>query len=369
MRYLYLLIAIFLPVTSEAADVALAPFASSNCPQQTFYTDFRSGLTEWNVTNDSGPSWINDNGVKSVQSSQAVQAASDGLQLRVQPGGMTGLQGSYLDTTGKWGQFLGYFEATMEIQGGEGDSVAFWIYTTRPGSVGEIDIAETNGFTMGSRLHSAYTKGETYDYTRPLKRGRHVYAVSWTKETVTWFEDGKETHSAPTPPDLADGSPFDIRLDNMAGGAGAWMGEAPSGATYLTVVDTVRVFKDMESALACVPSASLTTRSTLEQPKVRMEQQDEQYQPQVPPIIAQSAPPSPTIVMPDLTDPSSLSAEIAATQRQIQETEKALSQLPALINQARSQRNLTSSKELVGPATKPMKDKESGDDENDAENQ
>jgi len=271
------------------------------------------------------------------------------------------LNGAMLNTHGQFFQQYGYFEMTAELTEGAlqpGMTTAFWLMSELGGWPPEIDIQETSGNTGDTAVHAhTGTSGISYQYN--MGPGMHVWATDWNKDTITFYIDAKQVAQTTTPDDFH--VPMYMVLDAMS-----------QGSTGTMNVQSIRVFKDMGSAMACVQSAApIVANMVFDQPQQQTPTpSSEPLQPEASfPTIAQYSAPSPSL--PNLTDPSTLAAEIAATQQQIQQTENALASLPAMITLSRSQAT-TSATELTAPAqipSAPTSNKRHEDDDNDADDQ
>lgn len=235
--------------------LSLAPFADNNCPGLTFLDDFSGGISKWRAGNSGS---ANAAGIISLENDPAatIAAAPGHLGMSVVAGGPSGFKGAWLDTKDKFSQLFGYYEATVDVPEGTGLTGAFWLTGANTWPP-EIDIAESDGKQMTSALHSAATS-DTSAYYEPLKPGKHVYAVDWNKDKITWYEDAAITHEAATPADLKS-QPMIVVLDMMATGPLDYRGTPAPGTSATMTVSQVRVFKDIASALACVPQVSAST--------------------------------------------------------------------------------------------------------------
>lgn len=167
-----------------------------------------------------------------------------------------------IQTRGKASFLFGRIEARARLPKGQGLWPAIWMlpehdnYGPYPQS-GEIDIAEAVnlGVTCGGcvdRLHGAVHHGgspstnRTYAASSPLvdPDAFHVFALEWTRTSMTWFLDGEPYFTRPT------GPPFDQRFHliiNLAVG-GLWPESAGLGGVdgaalpAALMVDWVRVY-------------------------------------------------------------------------------------------------------------------------------
>jgi glycosyl hydrolase family 16 len=239
----YVLFASTLLASPALAQTTIAPFASRSCPGLTYHLD---GTRGWNYggTNDlsTGNGQFASN--QASEPTEAVTAAGPGISVGVTQTA-NGLQGAMVNTHGQFAQQYGYFEMAAELTEGAlqpGMTTAFWLMSELGGWPPEIDIQETSGSTGDTAVHSHNgTTGVSYQYD--MKPGSHVWATHWTKDTITFYIDAKQVAQTTTPPDFH--VPMYMILDAMSqGGVGTMH------------VQYIRVFRDMESAIACVPKAT-----------------------------------------------------------------------------------------------------------------
>lgn len=238
-----------------------ASFAAPSCPGQTFYDDFTQNAGKWSFGGGGSLSDGND-AFASYQSStqnQTEQFTSTGLDLSIlpmpAPNGAQ-WQAGLMSTRTTFSQTYGYFEAAVDIPPAmllPGATWSFWLigYSWPP----EIDIAEfstQNGDWFDSAQHSSarnpdgtpVTNAPVYRYS--FSPGQHVFAADWEPDHITWYIDGQQTQQSDTPADFHQ--PMYIVLGSAA------TSNISTPATLQVMY--VRVFKDMASALACVPKAS-----------------------------------------------------------------------------------------------------------------
>jgi hypothetical protein len=157
------------------------------------------------------------------------------------------------DATGAGsGTRYGYFEARMKMPAGPGTWPAFWLASLKPvneaGPKVEIDAVEYYGkFT--SSYQTAWhvwskdpgkTTGKLNFIKVPdasLVDGFHTYGIDISPKTISFFLDGKEVWTQPTPPEL-DGPMYP--LVNLALGSGFPIDQTPNPSTLL--VDYVHVY-------------------------------------------------------------------------------------------------------------------------------
>jgi len=173
-----------------------------------------------------------------------------------------------LQTQGLFSVKYGLIEARMKVPAGAGLWSAFWMLGNGFSTVGwprcgELDVAEILGgrpSVARGTIHgptersgnasrrSGYSSGADSDADSSLALAFHVYAVSWSPDSITWMLDGKPW-STVTAADLATGQrwvfnqPFHLLLSLAVGGdwAGTPTSSTPFPATLL--VDWVRVYQ------------------------------------------------------------------------------------------------------------------------------
>jgi beta-glucanase (GH16 family) len=154
----------------------------------------------------------------------------------------------------------GYFEARMKWTKGNGAWPGFWLYSYQHAidqdqcktRAGEIDVMEGQGSeprvfygTVHSNTNGCSPaddqNGNNYQQVATnLTAGFHSYGVKWTPTRVTWFLDGRRTHSARPYP--ADNQPMFLLLQMWSGG---WTKEPDATTPDMleTQVDWVRVWQ------------------------------------------------------------------------------------------------------------------------------
>ncbi|WP_369149580.1 lectin [Streptomyces sp. R44] len=166
-----------------------------------------------------------------------------------------------LNTSGKFTQTYGTFEARMKMSRGQGMWPAFWMLGNDIGSVGwpqsgEIDVMENVGFepnTVHGTIHGPGYSGSGgigagYTNGAPFADGFHTFRVEWSPDKLVWKVDGV-TYQTRTPADLGGRQwvfdhPFFLILNLAVGGY--WPGD-PDGSTPMPntlTVDYVRVTND-----------------------------------------------------------------------------------------------------------------------------
>ena len=167
-----------------------------------------------------------------------------------------------MNTSGKFQQQYGRFEARIKLPTGKGIWPAFWMLGNNIGSVGwpkcgEVDIMENIGSTPATNYGSLHGPGYsgakplTGKYTLPgggtLADDFHIYAVEWAANVVKFYFDGVN-YETRTPADVPAGDvwvydhPFFVILNLAVGGT--FPGD-PDGTTTFPqklTVDYVRVY-------------------------------------------------------------------------------------------------------------------------------
>lgn len=162
-----------------------------------------------------------------------------------------------LNTSGKFTQTYGHFEARMKLPRGQGMWPAFWALGDDIGSngwpgCGEIDFMENIGrepTTVHGTIHGPGYSGSGgigAPYSGPnFSDDFHTYAVDWAPDSIKWYVDGN-LYQTRTPADLNGNRwvfdhPFFIILNLAVGGD--WPG-SPDGSTTFPqqlVIDYVHV--------------------------------------------------------------------------------------------------------------------------------
>jgi hypothetical protein len=139
-------------------------------------------------------------------------------------------------------QTYGYFEMRAKLPRGKGVWPAFWLLPADLSWPPEIDVMESVGdpSKVYVTLHSNAVKAEGTE-VRVTPDDFHTYAVSWTKEQVIWFVDGREVKRMPTPPDMH--KPMYL-LANIALG-GDWAGQPDASTRFPArmTIDYIRAYR------------------------------------------------------------------------------------------------------------------------------
>lgn len=168
-----------------------------------------------------------------------------------------------LNTSNKFAQAYGRFEARIKIPYGQGMWPAFWllgsdISTKGWPTCGEIDIMENIGrepsIVHGTIHGPGYSGGKgigspfSFPDSRKFADDFHVYAVEWSPKEIKFFVDDN-LYATRTPADLPPGTkwvydhPFFILLNLAVGGK--WPGNPDASTVFpqQMLVDYVRVYQ------------------------------------------------------------------------------------------------------------------------------
>lgn len=167
-----------------------------------------------------------------------------------------------LNTSGKFDQAYGRFEARIKIPYGQGIWPAFWmlgndIEKTGWPTCGEIDIMENIGrepaIAHGTIHGPGYSGGKGIGAPYSLAAGRfsddyHVFAAEWEPSQIRFYVDD-HLYATRTPADLPAGTrwvydhPFFVILDLAIGGG--WPGKPDQTTVFpqTMLVDYVRVYR------------------------------------------------------------------------------------------------------------------------------
>lgn len=152
-----------------------------------------------------------------------------------------------LTTHGSFAFRYGYAEIRARMPPGRGLWPAFWLLAQKGGWPPEIDVLEVYGdrlTTLDVTVHTG--EGGSHRQVQrkvpvpDLSQAFHVYAVTWTAESIVWSFDGAPVFEMATPADLHQ--PMFL-LVNLAVG-GTWTG-SPDATTPFPArfeIDRIRVF-------------------------------------------------------------------------------------------------------------------------------
>jgi beta-glucanase (GH16 family) len=139
-------------------------------------------------------------------------------------------------------QTYGYFEMRAKLPRGKGVWPAFWLLPADLSWPPEIDIMESVGDP--SKVYVVYHSNAAKIEGREIAVSPddfHTFGLSWTKDEIAWFVDGKEVRREKTPADMH--KPM-YMLANIASG-GDWAG-APDASTPLPArltIDYIRAYR------------------------------------------------------------------------------------------------------------------------------
>ncbi len=224
--------------------------------------------TKWKIETG-GNGWGNNELEYYTARPQNLRVSNGNLEMIALKESYTGPDGvscnytsARLDTTGKFDQAYGRFEARIKIPYGQGIWPAFWMLgndmekVSWPGC-GEIDIMENIGrepaIAHGTIHGPGYSGGKGIGAPYPLVTGRfaddyHVYAAEWEPNQIRFYVDD-HLYATRTPADLPAGTkwvydhPFFVILDLAIGGG--WPGNPDETTVFpqTMLVDYVRVYK------------------------------------------------------------------------------------------------------------------------------
>ena len=224
--------------------------------------------SKWTIVTG-GNGWGNNESEYYTARPQNVQVQNGNLVITAVKEEYTGPDGvarSYtsarLNTSTKFEQAYGRFEARIKIPSGQGIWPAFWllgddVQQARWPNCGEIDIMENIGrepSVVHGTIHGpGYSGAKGIGAPFTISSGRfaddyHVYAVEWEPNEIRFYVDGS-LYETRTPADLPSGTkwvydhPFFIILNLAVGGR--WPGNPDATSTYpqKMLVDYVRVYK------------------------------------------------------------------------------------------------------------------------------
>ena len=168
-----------------------------------------------------------------------------------------------LNTSGKFSQQYGLFEARIQIPEGQGVWPAFWMLGNNIGSAGwpacgEIDIMENIGRTPDTTYGTTHGPGPDsypgdglsgpFNGSAPMGSAFHVYSTEWSASAVSFYVDGT-LYWTVTPSMLPAGAtwvfdqPFFMLLNFAVGGSWPGSPDATSSFPQQMLVDYVRVYQ------------------------------------------------------------------------------------------------------------------------------
>jgi beta-glucanase (GH16 family) len=152
-----------------------------------------------------------------------------------------------INTSGKFAQQYGRFEARMKVPAGQGFWPAFWLLPQSQAWPPEIDIMEHIG-GVPNRIYMTHHWGTVNNvmsngaqYHGPdFTLGYHNYAVEWGPYRVDWFIDGVQRFSTTA---NFPREPMYIILNMAVGGTLPGNPDANTPFPASTLVDWVRVYQ------------------------------------------------------------------------------------------------------------------------------
>ena len=170
-----------------------------------------------------------------------------------------------VETSDKFSFQYGKVEIRMRTKNHKGNFPALWMMPQPPAPgwpyAGEIDIVETIDAENVAyhTAHSDYTyfkkkDVETHACNKKIDVEQwHTYGLIWTSTSLTWTIDGVVTGSynkSTKASELKEGQwPFDrpfYIIMNQSVGRGDWADNPDMNFTYETLVDWVKVYKEVE---------------------------------------------------------------------------------------------------------------------------
>ena len=171
-----------------------------------------------------------------------------------------------LSSHASFSQQYGYFEMRAQMSTEQGMWPAFWMLSTNGKWPPELDVVEVVGKDdsgVFQTMHTAAAKnsGKRTEAGVDLAAGFHTYGMDWTASTITFYFDGKKTHTVATPADMHTSM---YMMVNMAVG-GNWPGSPDSTTDWSKTkmqVDYIRAYQHVSSGgTTPLPPTSDTTPS------------------------------------------------------------------------------------------------------------
>jgi beta-glucanase (GH16 family) len=167
-----------------------------------------------------------------------------------------------LNTENSFSQTYGYFDMRAELPaGGQGLWPAFWLLKDTNTWPPEIDVLEqvsnpaSNIFS--TVIDSAQPNQQGSANVGDTSTGFHDYGVLWTPQTITFYFDGRQLFSTPTPADM--NSPM-YMIMNLALG-GNWAGSVNSNTNWALAnmkIDYVRAYSLTPTATSGAPAVTFS---------------------------------------------------------------------------------------------------------------
>lgn len=181
-------------------------------------------------------------------------------------GGLSRISGQIL-TQNTFAQTYGYFEASIQMPGNNGDGGAFWLLPQNGQWPPELDIAEVYGndpTLLINTLHDGYDDDGSVAHWGSVAntaQGFHTYAVDWEPNTITWYFDGKQTFQTATPADM--NQPMYLVFSLNSGTSSTIEGAAAATSVGQMKIDWVHVY-DSNPYTTATPPASAAAPATAE---------------------------------------------------------------------------------------------------------
>jgi beta-glucanase (GH16 family) len=153
----------------------------------------------------------------------------------------------------RFAQAYGLFEARIKLPPGRGLWPAFWMVGDNYNQVflpkaGEIDVVELGNNPPLNIVHG-FAHAPKLDFRangtlpEPLSAGYHVYAVEWTRSSITWLVDGKAYANLKAYPGWPFNHPFNLILSLAVGGK--FPGSPTSSTQFPASMDVswIRVYR------------------------------------------------------------------------------------------------------------------------------
>ena len=140
-----------------------------------------------------------------------------------------------ITTYGSFSAEYGLFQVTAELPGGTGIWPAIWLGAENMSWPPEIDTMEmlgNNPDIIYSSIHTGASNASTTDpvYVGDTTGGFHTYGVDWEPNTITFYFDGNEIATMPTPSDMHQAMYLLISLG--IGDATSWSGAPTSDSEF-----------------------------------------------------------------------------------------------------------------------------------------
>jgi len=145
-----------------------------------------------------------------------------------------------INTINSFSQTYGYFEVNAELPAGQGLWPAFWMLPANGAYTSELDIFEQLGndpSQIQGNVHGT-TNGtwgsdpQTFEVAN-TSTSFNTYGVDWEPTTTTFYMNGVELGSVPTPTSM--NNPMYLLLNLAVGGAGSWPGAAAATSIPATM--------------------------------------------------------------------------------------------------------------------------------------